>query len=158
MFNKLFAVVLAALAAGPVPAAEAPDVPASSAEILWRVEFFNLNRASLGTVEMRITTERAKSCLGDADVNTRRVEFLGRDGLSSAVKLAGYGVASFDGGDVKVDLSGGVCDADLVMEGALDGDGSSMGSLYTLSLGGGHDVGTYRAVRIAAPSRHAPDR
>jgi hypothetical protein len=113
--------------------------------IPWRVEIVDANKASLGALEMRITSEPGSSCLGDVGNGGVKVEFVRKDGLSPALHTSSYGVAKFSGNKVKIDLTGGLCDAYLLMEGVMAADGSSSGDVFTLSLGGGHDVGTFRA-------------
>ena len=140
--------LLAGSACVPAIAAEGPDLEALrsrfAAGLSWQVEFVDLEHKPMGTLPMRITTERASSCLGGMSDGVR-VEFEhGRD-LSPNVHLGSYGVALLSHDKIKIDLTGGICDAYLLMQGVLAADGSSQGELYTFGMRGGHDIGTFRA-------------
>lgn len=132
------------------PAVAAQPSPADAlrqkfpAGIPWQVEFDDLAGQPLGTVQMRITAEHANSCLGGMD-GGMRVEFTHTEKLAPQLRLSDYGVALFSGDRVKIDLTGGICDAYLLMEGALSADGASSGSLYTFGMRGGHDIGKFHA-------------
>jgi len=148
--HVLAVVFLATLAAPPSFAAEPSPIDALLGKfphgIPWRVEVLDMAGKSLGALEMRITSEHAKSCLGGFSESAVRVEFTRKDQLSSSLSVTSYGVADLIDGRIKIDLSGGTCDAYLLMNGPLAADGSSTGEVYTFGMRGGHDVGTYRAV------------
>ena len=112
--------------------------------IPWRVEVLSADGKSLGILEMLITSDQASSCLGEMSGGVR-VTLTRKENLSPTVSVASYGVAKFTGDKIKIDLTGGICDAYLLMSGAIASDGSSTGAIYTLNMGGGHDVGTYHA-------------
>ena len=141
------AVGLAALAAGLAIAGQPSPLDALRAKfplgIPWKVEILNPDGKNCGTLEMLITSDRASSCLGEM-TNGVRVEFVRKDTLSPPLPVASHGVAKFDGDKIKIDLTGGICDAYLLMSGVVASNGSSTGDIYTLGLRGGHDVGTYR--------------
>lgn len=138
----------AALAAGMAMAAAPSPLDALRARfphgIPWQVEILNPDGKSRGTFEMLITSEQASSCLGGM-TNGVRVELARTEALSPPLPVASYGVAKFDGDKIKIDLTGGMCDAYLLMSGVVASNGSSTGDVYTLGLGGGRDVGTYHA-------------
>lgn len=112
--------------------------------IPWKVEFLGADGKSLGTVDMLITSEPGASCLGDMRDGVR-VTFSRKQSLSSTLHVADYGVARLTGDKIKIDLTGGICDAYLLMSGSIAADGSSNGDIYTFGMRGGHDVATYRA-------------
>ena len=114
------------------------------AGIPWRVEILGADGKSLGTLEMLITSDQASSCLGEMNGGVR-VNFTRKEALSSTLSIASYGVAKFTGNKIKIDLTGGICDAYLLMSGDVTSDGSSNGEIHTFGMRGGHDAATYRA-------------
>jgi hypothetical protein len=112
--------------------------------IPWKVEFVGADGKSLGTIAMLITSEPGASCLGGMKDGVR-VTFSHKESLPSTLHVADYGVALFTGDKIKIDLTGGICDAYLLMSGSIAADGSSSGDVYTFGMRGGHDVATYRA-------------
>jgi hypothetical protein len=145
----LIAAWLAALIACGTHAAEPSPIDTLRTKfpdgIPWRVEFVDSAGKSLGAIDMRITSARGDSCLGDMNPDGVRVEFVHKDKLSPTLSTTSYGVAKFTGNKVKIDLTGGLCDAYLLMNGELAANGSSTGDVYTFGMRGGHDVATYRA-------------
>lgn len=143
-----FVFLLAAFVAGLAGAAEPSTLNSLRAKfphgIPWNVEILDPDGKSRGTLDMLITSDEASSCLGEMTDGVR-VKFDRKNTVSPPLSIGSYGVATFDGGKIKIDLTGGVCDAYLVMSGAIASDGSSSGDIYTLNMGGGHAVGTYRA-------------
>jgi hypothetical protein len=112
--------------------------------IPWQLEITDSSGQPAGTLEMRITREQAHSCLGGMDDGVR-VEFTRKQGLPPALSVEAYGVAKVSGDKIKIDLTGGMCDAYLILDGTLAADGSSSGDIHTFGMRGGHDVATYRA-------------
>jgi hypothetical protein len=113
--------------------------------IPWHVEFADSAGKSLGAIDMRITSAPGDSCLGGMSPDGVRVEFVRKDNLSPALSTTSHGVAKFTGANVKLDLTGGLCDAYLLMEGKIDASGSSTGDVSTFGMRGGRGVATYRA-------------
>jgi len=113
--------------------------------IPWHVEFVDSAGMSLGSIDMRITSARADSCLGGLNPDGVRVEFARKDKLSPALSTTSYGVAKITGTKVEIDLTGGMCDAYLLMNGEVAANGSSTGDVSTFGMRGGHQVATYRA-------------
>ena len=138
---------LVAAVAGEAVAVEPSPVEALRARfprgIPWDVEL-STNGESRGKLQMLITYSQASSCLGDM-ADGVRVEFTRKE-LSPPLSIGAYGVARFAGDKVKIDLTGGVCDAYLLMNGVVAPDGSSTGDVYTFGPSGGHDVATYHAI------------
>lgn len=147
--HKLFFAVFILLATGNVIAADAIPMDALRAKfpqgVPWKVEMINADGKSRGDLEMLITSDRARSCMGEVGEGFR-VDFIRPDVLSPPLPIASYGIAKFIGNKVKIDLTGGTCDAYLVMDGVVTPDGSSSGDIYTFGPGGEHNVGTYRAI------------
>lgn len=147
-WHKPFFIFLAVLMVRLAIAAGAPPFDALRAGfphgIPWNVVIVNADGTSIGNLEMLITSDQARSCLGDMEGGVR-VEFTRKDELPETLHLASYGVAKIAGDKIKIDLTGGICDAYLLMSGTIASDGSSTGDIYTLGLRGGHDVATYRA-------------
>jgi hypothetical protein len=114
--------------------------------IPWTITLFDSHGASLGELDVVITSERADSCLGSLNEGGVKVEFTREGDLSKTLHLGQYGVAQFSGEDVTIDLTAGMCDAYLLLLGSVEVDGSSNGRLSTRDLSGGRDIGTYRAV------------
>jgi hypothetical protein len=141
--------VLAALMLAQAGATEPSSVDVLRAKfpkgIPWSVEVSDTTGKSLGSLEMRITSAPASSCLGDIAADGVRVEFIGKESASLKLPVASYGVAKFTDNKVKIDLTGGMCDAYLIMDGTIKADGSSTGQIYKFGMRGGNDVGTYRA-------------
>jgi hypothetical protein len=139
---------LAALIAGTAIAAERSPLEVLRAQfpqgIPWKVEISDTNGKSLGDLEVLIKTEHAHSCLGEIDDGGVRVEFIGKHGISDSL-IESYGIAKISGNRIQIDLTGGTCDAYVIMDGMVAPDGSSIGDVFTLSLNGGHDIGKYRA-------------
>lgn len=145
---KIIFVLLAAFAAACAIAADSSPVESLRAKfphgIPWKVEIVGIDGKSLGAIEMLITSDPASSCLGGMNGGVR-VNFTRKDALSPTISVASYGVAQFTGDKIKIDLTGGICDAYLLMSGDVTSDGSSTGEIYTFGMRGGHDVATYRA-------------
>jgi hypothetical protein len=112
--------------------------------IPWHVEFADASGKSLGAIDMRITSEPGHSCLGGMD-GAVRVDFVRKANLSSTLFTTSYGVAKLAGNSIKIDLTGGMCDAYLLMNGEVTAEGASSGDLYTFGMRGGHDEGKYKA-------------
>lgn len=144
-----FAASLAALIACGTHAAEPSSIDALRAKfphgIPWRVEFVDAAGKSLGAIDMRITSTRGDSCLGDMNADGVRIEFVRKDKLSPTLSTTSHGVAKFAGNKIRIDLTGGLCDAYLLMNGEMAADGSSTGDVSTFGMGGGHAIATYRA-------------
>ena len=113
--------------------------------IPWKVDITGPDGKGNGSLELLITSDHASSCLGGMD-DGFRVVFVRKDTLPPTMSVASYGVAKVTGDTIKIDLTGGVCDAYLLMGGTLAPDGSSTGDIYTFGMRGGHDVATYRAM------------
>ena len=134
---------------GASAAADAVPIDALRAKfpqgIPWNVAVINPDGKSRGELEILITSEHARSCMGEVDEGFR-VDFIRPGVFSPPLPLASYGIAKFVGNKVMIDLTGGTCDAYLVMDGVVSSDGSSSGDLYTFGPGGEHNMGTYRAI------------
>lgn len=145
----MIAALLAALIASAIHAAQPSPIDSLRTKyphgIPWHVEFADSTGKSLGAIDMRITSERGDSCLGDMGPDSVRVEFVRKDDLSPTLSTTSHGVAKFTGSNVKIDLTGGLCDAYLLMNGEMAANGSSTGGVSTFGMRGGHDVATYRA-------------
>jgi len=113
--------------------------------IPWNVEISDPSGQNLASLQFRITSESAASCLGDFGADAVRVEFVRKEHVSPDIRLASFGVAQFTGDKVEIDLTGGICDAYLIMDGKMEADGSSTGTVFRTGMAGGHDIGTYRA-------------
>jgi len=113
--------------------------------IPWNVAVISPDGKSRGELEILITAEHARSCTGEVGEGFR-VDFIRPGVLSPPLPIASYGIARFIGNKVKIDLTGGTCDAYLVIDGVVSSDGASSGDVYTLGPGGEHNVGTYRAI------------
>ena len=113
--------------------------------IPWNVEISDPAGQTLASLKMRITSKSAASCLGDFGADAVRVEFVRKEHVSPDLMLSTYGVAQFTGNKVEIDLTGGICDAYLIMDGKMEPDGSSTGTVFRFGMSGGHDIGTYRA-------------
>ena len=113
--------------------------------IPWNVAVISPDGKSRGELEILITAEHARSCTGEVGEGFR-VDFTRPGVLSPPLPIASYGIARFIGNKVMIDLTGGTCDAYLVMDGVVTPDGSSSGDVYTLGPGGKHNMGTYRAI------------
>ena len=141
-------VLLVALAVGCAIAGDRSPIESLRARfphgIPWRVEILGVDGKNMGALEMLITTDQATSCLGGMSDGVR-VNFTRKEALSSTISVASYGVAKVTGDKIKIDLTGGICDAYLLMSGDVAADGSSTGDIYTFGMSGGHDVATYRA-------------
>ena len=147
---RLTALSLAIFAAGSVRADEHSPIDALRSRfpqgIPWHVEFSDGAGKSLGAIDMRITAARADSCLGDMNPDGVRVEFVRKDKLSPTLHTTSYGVAKFAGDKVRIDLTGGMCDAYLLIDGEITADGSSKGEVTAFGMRGGHAVAAYSAV------------
>jgi hypothetical protein len=134
---------------GASAAADAVPIDALRAKfpqgIPWNVALINPDGKSRGEQEILITSEHARSCMGEVGEGFR-VDFIRPGVFSPPLPLASYGIAKFVGNKVMIDLTGGTCDAYLVMDGVVTRDGSSSGDVYTLGPGGKHNMGTYRAI------------
>ena len=113
--------------------------------IPWHVEFKDMAGSDLGSLDLVITSEPAKSCLGSMGSDSVRARFERIDVAPTRLRIASYGIVQFTGDGITIDLTGDTCDAYLLMSGSLASDGSSTGELYTLGIRGGRDVGTYHA-------------
>jgi len=110
----------------------------------WKVEISDLDGKPNGSMELLITNKTAESCLGGMDGGLR-VEYTRKDALPPSLRVESYGVAVVAGDKIKIDLTGGMCDAYLILEGTLAADGTSSGNIHTFGMRGGKDVATYRA-------------
>lgn len=148
--------LLAVLAAA---CTEAPDEGAVDALLArypagvpWQIEFFDDGGKSLGKLDAVITYDFGKSCLSDFAEGSMRVNYLSRAQVSRDLMLGDYGVAKFTGDMVAIDLTGGICDAYLLVSGPVKMDGSSRGSLSAFGLSSSRHIGSYRAVvRAVSP-------
>jgi len=113
--------------------------------IPWHVEILDASGKTEGSMDLVITAQHARSCLGEIGGDGLRVEFTQTNALPSTLRVESYGAAKFSGDAIKIDLTGGLCDAYLLMSGLLAADGSSSGDIYTFGMRGGHDVAKYRA-------------
>ena len=152
--NSIAVLALTILLAGLVAAGKSSPFDALRAKfprgIPWKVEIIGPDGKTNGSLELLITSDRASSCLGGM-ADGVRVEFTRKDALPPMLSIASYGVATVTGDKIKIDLTGGICDAYLLMGGALASDGSSTGDIYTFGMRGGHDVATYRATVKGVP-------
>jgi len=114
--------------------------------IPWHVEFADSAGNNLGAIDMRITAQAGDSCLGDMNPDAVRVEFVRKDNLSPTLRTTSHGVAKFSGNKARIDLTGGMCDAYLLMEGEIAADGSSKGDVVAFGMRFSNVVATYRAV------------
>lgn len=150
MKKALTSVVLAAAIIGSANAAEPKAFAHLRAKypsgIPWTVKVIDPAGKELASLRMRITRKPAQSCLGDM-ADGVRVDFDPKKAraISPNLPIGAYGIARITDEGIKIDLTGGICDAYLMMGGKLDPDGSSSGTVYRLSMGGGDDVGTYHA-------------
>ena len=114
--------------------------------IPWTAKVFDPAGKELASLHMRITKKPEHSCLGDMEGGVR-VDFdpKAAKAIWPNLTIGTYGVAKLTDDSIKIDLTGGICDAYLLMSGKIDHDGSSKGEIYRFSIGGGDDVGTYRA-------------
>jgi hypothetical protein len=146
--RRILIAVSVVAAAGGIRADEHSPIDALRAKhphgIPWHVEFSDSAGKSLGAIDMKITAEPGHSCLGGMNPGVR-VEFVRKDNLSPTLSTQSYGVAQFTGNKVRIDLTGGMCDAYLLIEGEIAADGFSKGDVSTFGMRGGHDVATYRA-------------
>src|SRR5690349_3365472 len=89
--RALIAAWLAALFVCGTHAAEPSPIGALRAKfsngIPWRVEFTDSAGKSLGAIDMRITSARGQSCLGDMNPDGVRVEFVRKDNLSPTLSI-----------------------------------------------------------------------
>lgn len=149
MKNRLTPVFLLALMVCRAGGAEPSAVDLLRAKfpkgIPWNMEVFDPTGKSIGSLQMRITSIQASSCLGEFGTDGVRVEFIQKESASLKLPITSYGVGKFTDNKVKIDLTGGLCDAYLIMDGNIAADGSSTGQIYRLGMSGGNDVGTYRA-------------
>lgn len=113
--------------------------------IPWHVEFVDPVGKSLGAIDMRITAERGDSCLGGMSPDGVRVDFVRKQKLSPALSVTSHGVAKFTGNKLRIDLTGGLCDAYLLMDGEVSANGASTGQVSAFGMRGGRDIATYRA-------------
>jgi len=113
--------------------------------IPWHVEFSDSAGKSLGAIDMLITAENGSSCLGGMNPDGLRVEFVRKDNLSPSLSTTSYGVAKFTGDKIRIDLTGGLCDAYRVMDGQVAADGSSTGNVVGFGMRYSKDLATYRA-------------
>jgi hypothetical protein len=149
MKRMLVATLITALVVDCASAGEPAAIAALRAKfprgIPWNVEISDPAGKTLASVQMRITSKSAASCLGDFGADAVRVEFVRKEHVSPDLMLTDYGVAKFTGDKVEIDLTGGLCDAYLIMDGKMEPDGSSTGTVLRFGMSGGHDIGTYRA-------------
>jgi hypothetical protein len=148
LLRRLFIAVVAIVITAHSHAADRVQTDAMAARfphgMPWKVELVDLHGKRLGTIDMRVTSVSAHSCMGDV-ADGLRVEFEQPNTLSRSLPITSYGIATFSGDQVVIDLSGGTCDAYLVMKGAVQSNGSSWGRVYTFGSSGERDVATYRA-------------
>ena len=150
MRKTLACLVLAIALIGCANAAEPPAFAKLRAKfpngIPWTVSVYDPAGKELASLRMRITRTPANSCLGDM-AGGLRVEFDPKKAkaISPNLPIGSYGVAKLTDDAIKIDLTGGICDAYLMMAGKIEPDGSSKGTVYRFSIGGGEDVGTYGA-------------
>jgi hypothetical protein len=150
MKKALAGLVLATAVIGCANAAEPKAFASLRAKfpsgIPWTVKVYDPAGKELASLRMRITRKPADSCLGDM-AGGIRVDFDPKPAkaISPNLPIGSHGVAKLTDDGVKIDLTGGICDAYLMMAGKIDSDGSSTGTVYRLGMGGGDDVGTYRA-------------
>ena len=148
MKNVLVPALLLALMSGQASSAEPAAIAALRARfpqgIPWMVKILDAAGQSLGSLEVRITSTQASSCLGDMNPGVQ-VDFVRKELAPANLPIAFHGVARFRDDTVKIDLTGGTCDAYSIMEGKIEADGSSTGDVFRFGMWGSTGIGTYRA-------------
>jgi hypothetical protein len=121
--------------------------------IPWQVDVIDSNGQNKGSFSLIITKRHENSCLGDISDGVR-VEIPQRDAMASILSVTDYGVAKIIGSSIKIDLTGGICDGYVIMDGKLELDGSSTGEVYTLGETDRLDIGEYKAAPLNLGVRH----
>jgi hypothetical protein len=139
--RALWALTIAIVLSG-CAKSSAPVVAANS----WKVSIFDVDHRAAGTIVLHVTTRTGTSCLGGFE-DSKLVVIDRATDLLPAITISRFPVAKIDGDNFSFDLSGGICDAYVLLHGKVLTDGSAAGKVSTLSLGGGETLGTFVAVR-----------
>jgi hypothetical protein len=116
-------------------------VPATS----WRVSLFDSKHNSAGNIDLHVTKKEGRSCLGGYE-GGYLVVIDRTANLSSQVRVSNTPVAKIEGDHFSIDLSGGICDAYVLLEGRIMDGGHAAGDIHTLGWGEAQTIGTFVAI------------
>jgi hypothetical protein len=145
------AIQSAALAAIPLASAFAFNTGAVADESLQppfdlEVTIANPKGKPGGTMLLEVTAERSGgSCLGDFAKDAYLVRVKNIKGPIREVRLGARPVAEVHGGHLRIDMSGGICDAYFMLEGEIT-SADAFGAVYTFGLNWAEDLGTFMAI------------
>lgn len=110
----------------------------------WHIQFFDTKKNDLGSLDVHFTEAEGRSCLGSTG-KTFLVVVDRRSRLSSAIKVTDSPALSFDGSDFVIDLTGGMCDAYVLMKGTIPSSGAAAGEVSTLGWSPPRTIATFVA-------------
>ena len=114
-------------------------------EVHWLVRLYDQSHSPIGTLRLRVTSERGRSCLGGLGDRGFLIKIDRKDGLPKDFRISNTPVAFFDGKKVVVDLTGGTCDDYRLLDGNLSNDGGVLGEIRATGLGFAQVVGRFSA-------------
>jgi hypothetical protein len=115
----------------------------------WHVNFFDSKTNDLGSLDVHFTALEGRSCLGSKSGKFFLVVVDRRTHLSSTINVTDSPALSFDGSDFVIDLTGGICDAYVLMRGTIPTSGVATGEVSTLGWSPPQTIATF----IAAPPK-----
>jgi hypothetical protein len=111
----------------------------------WHIQFFGTKKNDLGSVDLHFTAREGRSCLGSKSGKSFLIVVDRRTHLSSTINVTESPALSFDGSDFVIDLTGGICDAYVLIKGAIPIAGVAAGEVSTLGWSPPRTIGTFVA-------------
>ena len=111
----------------------------------WHIQFFDTKKNDLGSLDVHFTAREGHSCLGSKSGKSFLIVVERRTHLSSTINVTESPALSFDGPDFVIDLTGGICDAYVLIKGAVPTAGVSAGQVSTLGWSPPRTIATFVA-------------
>lgn len=111
----------------------------------WHIQFFDTEKNDLGSLDVHFTAREGRSCIGSKSGKSFLMVVDHRTHLSSTIHVTDSPALSFDGSDFVIDLTGGICDAYVLMRGAIPASGMAAGEVSTLGWSPPRTIATFVA-------------
>jgi len=114
----------------------------------WHIQFFDAKKADLGSLDVHFTAAAGHSCLGTKSGKSFLVVVDRKTRLSPLINVTDSPALSFDGSNFVIDLTGGICDAYVLMTGAVPFYGEASGEVSTMGWGASRTIATFVATPV----------
>ena len=122
-----------------------PHPPPASRPVNWKIQLFDTDHRSAGTLYVRITIERGTSCLASFGRDALLLRVDRKIELSKNFRISETPVAKIEKGRVSMDLTGGDCDNYVLLEGTMSNDGGAVGTAKSFGISFSKPLGTFVA-------------